>query len=109
MGEFRSPGVVPLTNYGPLTLAQVSAIVGGPVYDAKYNELHIIHTNDGRKTVSTMNIKDVLYGRAPDPVMQPNDIIFLPPSTFKASATNGSLGSLLGVVSFALAAASTLH
>lgn len=109
MGEFRQPGVVPLTNYGPLTLAQISAIVGGPVYDAKYNELHIIRTNDGRKTVSTLNIRDVLYGRAPDPVILPNDIIFLPPSSFKASATNGSLGSLLGVISFALAAASTLR
>ena len=109
MGEFRNPGVVPLTNYGPLTLAQVSAIVGGPVYDAKYSELHIIHTDDGRKTVSTLNIKDVLYGRAPDPVMQPNDIVFLPPSGFKASMTNGSLGSVLGVVSFALAAVSTLR
>ncbi len=109
MGEFRTPGVVPLTNYGPLTLTQVSAIVGGPVYDAKYSELHIIRNNDGRKTVSTLNIKDVLYGRAPDPIMQPNDIIFLPPSSLKASATNGSLGSLLGVISFALAAASTLR
>lgn len=109
MGEFHSPGVVPLTNYGPLTLAQVSAIVGGPLYDAKYDKLHIIRTNDGRKTVSTLNIKDVLYGRATDPVMQPNDIVFLPPSAFKESLSNGSLGSLLGVVSFALAAVSTLR
>lgn len=109
MGEFHNPGVVPLTNYGPLTLAQVSAIVGGPLYDAKYDNLHIIRTSDGRKTVSTMNIKDVLYGRVADPVMQPNDIVFLPPSTFKASLTNGSLGSVLGIVSFALAAVSTLH
>ncbi len=109
MGEFHTPGVVPLTNYGPLTLAQVSAIVGGPLYDAKYSNLHIIRTSDGRKTVSTMNIKDVLYGRIADPVMQPNDIVFLPPSNFKASLTNGSLGSVLGIVSFALAAVSTLR
>ncbi len=109
MGEFHSPGVVPLTNYGPLTLAQVSAIVGGPLYDAKYDKLHIIRTSDGRKTVSTLNIKDVLYGRAADPVMQPNDIVFLPPSGLKESLSNGSLGSLLGVVSFALAAISTLR
>lgn len=109
MGEFHNPGVVPLTNYGPLTLAQVSAIVGGPLYDAKYNSLHIIRTSDGRKTVSTLNIKDVLYGRVADPVMQPNDIVFLPPSGFKSSLTNGSLGSVLGLISFALATVSTLR
>ncbi len=109
MGEFHNPGVVALTNYGPLTLAQVSAIVGGPLYDAKYNNLHIIRTSDGRKTVSTLNIKDVLYGRIADPVIQPNDIIFLPPSGFKSSLSNGSIGSVLGIISFALATVSTLR
>ena len=109
MGEFRTPGVVSLTNYGPLTLTQVSALVGGPIYDAKYSELHIIRTVGDHRTVTTLNIKNVLYGHAPDPIMQPNDIVFLPPSAFKESLTNGSLGSLLGIVSFSIAAISTLR
>ncbi len=109
MGEFRSPGTVNMTNYGPLTLTQVSALVGGPVYDAKYNELHIIRTVGDHRTVTTLNIKNVLYGKAPDPIMQPNDIVFLPPSTFKASIANGSLGSILGIVSFGIAAISTFR
>ena len=109
MGEFHNPGVVNMTNYGPLTLTQVAALVGGPVYDAKYSELHIIRTVGDHRTVVTLNIKDVLYGKAPDPIMQPNDIVFLPPSTFKASIANGSLGSILGIVSFGLAAISTFR
>ena len=109
MGEFRSPGVVPISNYGPLTLTQVSAQVGGPVYDAKYSELHIIRTVGDHRTVVTLNIKNVLYGKAPDPIMQPNDIVFLPPSAFKASIANGSLGSILGIVSFGIAAISTFR
>ncbi len=107
MGEFRSPGIVSISNYGPLTLTQVSAQVGGPVYDAKYKELHLIRTVGDHRTVTTLNIKDVLYGKAPDPIMQPNDIVFLPPSAFKASIANGSLGSILGLVSFAIASIST--
>lgn len=102
MGEFRNPTVVPLTNYGPLTLTQVSAMVGGPIWDAKYGSLHIIRTVGDHRTVTTLNIKNVLYGHAPDPIMQPNDIVFLPPSGFKSSLANGSLGSILGVFSFAL-------
>ena len=109
MGEFRSPGVVPMTNYGPLTLTQVSAQVGGPVYDAKYGALHIIRTVGDHRTVVTLNIKNVLYGKAPDPIMQPNDIVFLPPSAFKESISNGSLGSILGIISFGIAAISTLR
>ena len=109
LGEFRSPGLVPLTNYGPLTLTQVSAVVGGPLFDAKYKELHLIRTTGDRRTVTTLNIRDVLYGRVADPIMQPNDIVFLPPSVLKASVSNGSLGSILGVISFALAAVSTFR
>ncbi|HLI78048.1 MAG TPA: hypothetical protein VKV02_13970, partial [Acidobacteriaceae bacterium] len=108
-GEFRSPGVVPINNYGPLTLTQVSAQVGGPVWDASYGKLHIIRTVGDHRTVTTLNIKDVLYGKAPDPIMQPNDIVFLPPSPIKSSLANGSLGSVLGVISFALATFYTIH
>ena len=102
-GEFRTPGVVQMTNYSPLTLTQVSAMVGGPVWDARYSELHIIRTVGDHRTVTTLNIKDVLYGKRPDPIMQPNDIVFLPPSAFKSSLANGSLGSVLGLVSFSVA------
>ncbi len=102
-GEFRSPGVVQMTNYSPLTLTQVSAMVGGPIWDARYSQMHIIRTVGDHRTVTTLNIKDVLYGKKPDPIMQPNDIIFLPPSAFKSSLANGSLGSVLGLVSFSIA------
>lgn len=108
-GEFHTPGTVPLTNYGALTLSQLSALVGGPVYDAKYNELHIIRTVGDHRTVSTYDLKKVLYGKAPDPIMQPNDIVFLPPSTLKQSLANGTLSSVLGVLSFALATVYTLR
>ena len=108
-GEFRTPGVVQMTNYSPLTLSQVSAMVGGPVWDARYGQLHIIRTVGDHRTVTTLNIKDVLYGKRPDPIMQPNDIIFLPPSPIKSSLSNGSLGSVLGLFSFALATFYTLR
>lgn len=108
-GEFRSPGMIPITNYGPLTLSQLSAIVGGPNWDAKYGSLHIIRTVGDHRTVTTLNIKSVLYGKAPDPIMQPNDIVFLPPSPVKSSLANGSLGSVLGVISFALATFYTIR
>lgn len=108
-GQFRSPGVVSMNNYGPLTLSQVSAQVGGPAWDAKYGATHIIRTVGDHRTVTTVNIKDVLYGKAPDPIMQPNDIVFLPPSPIKTPLANGSLGSILGVLSFALATFYTIR
>ena len=108
-GEFRNPGVVNMTNYGPLTLTQVSAMVGCPTYNAKYGELHIIRTVGDHRTVVTLNIKNVLYGKAPDPIMQPNDIVFLTPSSIKTSLSNGTLGSVLGLVSVGVAAIVSLR
>ena len=109
MGEFKNPGIVNMTNYGPLTLTQVAAMVGGPIYDARYNELHIIRTEGDRRTVTTLNIRNVLYGKAPDPIMQPNDIVFLPPSGIKASVNNGALASSIDIIYFALAAVATFR
>ena len=49
------------------------------------------------------DIKKVLYGQAPDPVLQADDIIFLPSSALKDAIKSGGLGTLLGVASLLVA------
>ena len=98
LGAFKNSGVIPLTQYSPLTLTEATALSGGPDPTAKYADLHLIRTVGDHRTVVQLDIKKVLYGQAPDPILQPNDIVFLPQSTLKASIQNGSLGYILGVV-----------
>jgi polysaccharide export outer membrane protein len=45
-------------------------------------------------------MKKVRDGRAPDPVLQANDIIFLPSDEMKATMKNLGVGGVLGIVSF---------
>lgn len=97
LGSFRTPGTIALTPYQPLTLLQATALSGGPAFEAKNNDLRIIRTVGDRRTMIKLNIHKVLYGTAPDPVLQPNDIVFLPSSALKASITNGTLGTFLGL------------
>ena len=99
IGAFKTPGVIALTPYTPLTLMQATALSGGLSFEGKYNDLRLIRTIGGQRTVVKLDVKQVLYGKAPDPILQPNDIIFLPNSTLKASISNGSVGTLLGVAS----------
>jgi polysaccharide export outer membrane protein len=97
LGSFKTPGTISLTPYQPLTLLQATALSGGPTFEAKNSDLRIIRTVGDRRTLVKLDIHDVLFGKAPDPILQPNDIVFLPSSALKASITNGTLGTFLGL------------
>jgi polysaccharide biosynthesis/export protein len=105
IGAFKSPGSVPLVQNTPLTLLQATALSGGVAFEGKYDDLRLIRTVGNERTVTKLDMKKVLYGKAPDPILQPNDIIFLPNSTLKASIGNGSIGTLLGVIGLVISIA----
>lgn len=101
IGAFKSPGVIPLAGNTPVTLMQAASSIGGPAYEAKPSDLRLIRTINGQRTVVKLDIEKILYGKAPDPVLEPNDILFLPTNGMKAWVTNGSGGlvfSLAGLV-----------
>ncbi len=105
IGAFKAPGSIPLVQNTPLTLLEATSLSGGVAFEAKYDDLRIIRTVGNERTVAKIDMKKVLYGKAPDPILQPNDIIFLPNSALKASIGNGSLGTLLGVVGLVISIA----
>lgn len=99
LGAFKTPGTIPLTQYSPLTLMQATALSGGLNFSGKYDDVRLIRTDGDRRTVVKLDIQRVLHGKDPDPILQANDIVFIPDSTLKSSISNGSLGTLLGIVS----------
>jgi polysaccharide export outer membrane protein len=102
LGAFKTAGLIPMNTYGPLTLTELATLSGGPTGVAKYGDLRIIRTVGNRRTVSTLNIKDVLNGKVPDPIIQPNDIVYLPASAIKSFFTGGTLSTLLSFTSLAI-------
>ena len=56
------------------------------------------------RQVVRVDIKKVINGKAPDPVLQAEDIVFLPTNSMKAAIKNGGIGTLLGIVSILLVA-----
>jgi polysaccharide export outer membrane protein len=103
MGAFRTSGVIPLTQYAPLTLMEATAISGGLNFQGKYSDVRLVRTVGDHRTVVKLDIQRILHGKDPDPILQANDIVFLPDSAIKASMSNGSLGTLLGIVSLLIA------
>ena len=99
LGAFQHQGAVPLDQATPLTLLQVASLSGGINFEGRYADLRLIRTVGTERKVVDVDIKKVRDGRAPDPVLQANDIIFLPTEPMKAVMKNLGVGGMLGVVS----------
>jgi polysaccharide export outer membrane protein len=103
LGSFTSAtGTIALNAYTPLTLTEATALSGGIKWEGRFGDLRIIRTVGDRRTVAVYNIKKVLDGKVPDPILQPNDIVYLPPVPLKQLITSGGLGTILGIVDLAL-------
>jgi polysaccharide export outer membrane protein len=102
LGAFKTQGPIPLQQNSPLTLMQAAAIGGGPGFEGKTNDLRIIRTVGLERQVVTVNIKEIFNGRAPDPILQTDDIIFLPTNAMKAAIKGGGVQTVLGIASTAI-------
>ena len=108
LGEVNRPGGYNLkTAQEQITVLQALAIAGDVTSIAKRDKAKIIREDpkapDGRVEVS-LNVKNIINGRSPDPVLQTNDILFVPVSgpkrvgrAFTSSATQiaGGAGTVI--------------
>jgi polysaccharide export outer membrane protein len=104
LGAFAKQGAVPLDQASPLTLMQLAALSGGIGYEARYNDLRLIRTVGNERRVVSVDIKKVRDGKADDPILQANDIVFLPTNQMKAALKGVGPAGVLGLVSILLAA-----
>jgi polysaccharide export outer membrane protein len=104
LGAFKNQGAVPLQQNSPLTLMQAAALSGGPGFEGKSKDLRLIRTIGLERKIVRVDIRRVMDGKDPDPVLQVDDIVFLPSSAMKAAVKSGGLSTLLGFASILLIA-----
>jgi polysaccharide export outer membrane protein len=104
LGAFKVQGAIPLTQNSPMTLMKVAALTGGAGFEGKQGDLRIIRSVGTGRQVVRVDLKKIVNGEEPDPVLQPEDIVFLPTNAMKAAIKNGGIGTLLGIVSILLVA-----
>jgi polysaccharide biosynthesis/export protein len=102
LGAFKTQGPIPLQQNSPLTLMQAAAIGGGAGFEGKSNDLRIIRTVGLERKVVTVDLKKIFNGKAPDPVLQTDDIVFLPTSAMKAAIKGGGITTALGIATAAI-------
>jgi polysaccharide export outer membrane protein len=104
LGAFKIQGAIPLQQNSPITLMKVAALAGGPGFEGKFNDLRIIRTTGTTRQVVRVDITKVINGKVPDPVLQAEDIVFLPSSPMKAAIKSGGISTLLGIISILVVA-----
>ena len=103
LGAFNRQGAVPLDQATPLTLLQLAALSGGINYEGRYNDLRLIRTYGNERKVVNVDIKKIRDGKADDPILQANDIIFLPTEPMKAALKSLGIGGVIGLVGVLIA------
>ena len=98
VGAVRAQNAFPLANGTPLTLMQAVTLAGGVNYEASRSQTRIIRTVGTQRQEIRVNLKKVMFGKAPDPVLQNDDIVFIPPNSFKAGVKGGAAGIALGLL-----------
>ena len=99
LGAFRTQGAVPLQQNTPLTLMQATALGNGYGYESRMNDLRIIRTVGLERKLIRVDLDKIVKGQEPDPVLQADDIVFLPTNQIKAAIKVGGINTLFGILS----------
>jgi polysaccharide export outer membrane protein len=102
LGAFKIQGAIPLQQNSPMTLIKVAALAGGPGFEGSTGDLRIIRSVGLTRTMVRVDLRKVMNGKAPDPVLQAEDIVFLPTNEMKAAIKSGGIGTALGIASLLL-------
>jgi polysaccharide biosynthesis/export protein len=84
-GNVGRPGAFPLCDSNHTTLSEIIALAQGTKPSSwSQRTLLLRSSGSGTRVVQKVKLDDVLRGRAVDITMQPDDILFIPPSALKA-------------------------
>jgi polysaccharide export outer membrane protein len=83
LGEVTRAGAYQLPPKQDLRVSQAFAWAGGPMKTAKMNDGRLVRYENGERKEITVNFEDILKGKKEDFLVQADDIIFVPGSTFK--------------------------
>lgn len=91
VGEVRKPGGFLLKTNEDISVLQALALAEGLTHTSAARHAHIIRTDraSGKRTEIPINLKKILTGQSPDPLLHSRDILFVPNSTGRAAFYRG--------------------
>jgi polysaccharide export outer membrane protein len=90
LGSVNRPGGFPIKDQEQITALQAMSLAEGSKPTASLERAQIIRGEGLDKTKIAISVKDVIKGKAPDPILLPNDILYVPDSRFKSATSRGA-------------------
>jgi len=92
IGEVRRPGGFALKSNEKISVLQALALSEGLTRTAAKAEARIIRTDQqsGKREETPIDLGKILAGKAPDPILDPKDILFVPNSAAKSTLSRGA-------------------
>jgi len=86
VGEVAKPGGFVLQNNGSISVLQALALAQGTTHTSAMGRARIIRTDSatGTQTEIPADLRKIISGKAPDPFLQPKDVVFVPNSATKS-------------------------
>ena len=104
LGAVSRPGIGQLSGALPVTAMQAVTAAGGLTYPAKGDEARLIRTVGDQRTLINLQLRQIVDGKQPDPVLQSDDILLIPSNALKkilaSQSVVGVIGLSLGLASF---------
>jgi polysaccharide export outer membrane protein len=105
IGEVRKPGGFALKSNEKISVLQALALSEGLTRTAAKSGARIFRTDQqsGERKETPIDLGKILAGKAPDPVLEPKDIIFVPNSAAKTTLGRGveaAAQTLTGILIF---------
>lgn len=97
-GAIMHAGAFVISPNTPMTLTQAVTLGGGPGYQASLSDTRIIRTQGASRHEIKVNLGKVQNGKAPDPILQSDDIVLVPTNAMKAAIKGGGIGIALGIL-----------
>jgi polysaccharide biosynthesis/export protein len=102
VGDVRQPGGFVMENGKEITVLQAIALAQGIGPNAALNGAKLVRkTSEGPKEVP-LALKKILAAKAPDPQLQPDDILFVPDSAGKSAFKHGAEAALQAATGIAI-------
>ncbi len=100
VGEVNQPGAFVPSGSSSLTVLQAVALARGIKPSGSQGGTVVIRTLvDGTRQEIPVSLPDVVQGRAPDLVLLPNDVVYVP-TNMERSVALGVINALIRVVTF---------
>jgi polysaccharide export outer membrane protein len=92
VGAVGKPGGFAMKTNEKISVLQAIALSEGLAHEAAKGHARIIRTEgqSGARTETPIDLGKILAGKAPDPMLRPGDIVFVPNSAAKSTLSRGT-------------------